>query len=264
MHRLAQATFNDHFEAAITGHQYAEGPGDRALAGYLAAETFQNDVIPVLAEVLSNALGCDISFGSLIRAVNEGSPGNKPNPRFYGPETVVEYHMLLLACLVCMASTHEQLDKLLERCLRASDPVVLSKAPVSGELRHHDLIVSLFEMLLTYTRLFLYLISSFSFKTHVEILNKFLPESLIPTRKEKATYERWAGTQVFCKFKFLVEKEKEKEKEKGSWKWWWQRPKKRESENENENEGRTDFDDGDDEETDVGIVFSPSVDMGLN
>jgi hypothetical protein len=255
MHRLAQAAMNERFGVAIHSHNYSERPGDRALADYLAAETFQKEVLPVLTDVISSVLGWDVSFSSLIRAVNECSPGNRSNPHFYGPETVLEFHWLLLACLVGMASTHKRLDKLLE--LKANERVVLLKDP---DDRLTQRIVNAFEVLLTHTRLFIYLISSSSFKTHVEILNKFLPESLIPSRREKAIYERWANERVFCNFNFLVEekekekkKEKEKEKEKGKWWWPWWAKKENENENENENDA---FDDGDDAEAEqVSIVL---------
>jgi hypothetical protein len=255
MHRLAQAAMNDRFGAAIHSHKYREGPGDRALADYLAAETFQKEVLPVLADVVSSVLGWDVSFSSLIRAVNECSPGIKSNPHFYGLETVLEFHWLLLACLVGMASTHKQLGKLLE--LKANKRVVLST-------NHDDqltkCIVNAFEVLLTHTRLFIYLISLSSFKTHVEILNKFLPESLIPSRGEKAIYEWWADKRVFCNFKFLVEKEK------GKWWWPWWAKKENENENENENEAANENEhknennafDNDAEAEHVGIVFFPS------
>jgi hypothetical protein len=70
-------------------------PGNRALAAYLAMGTFQNDMLPTLSEVVSNVLGCNISFSLLIGAVNKHPPGQRSNPQFYNQDTVVEFHMLL-------------------------------------------------------------------------------------------------------------------------------------------------------------------------
>jgi hypothetical protein len=56
MHQLVQVAMNDCFEPAIDLHNYREEPDDRALADYLAAETFQKEVLPVLTNVILSIL----------------------------------------------------------------------------------------------------------------------------------------------------------------------------------------------------------------
>jgi hypothetical protein len=63
----------------------------------------------------------------------------------------------------------------------------LSKALSEMQLQFH--IVTAFQMLLQYTRLFIYLISSASFKSHMEILNCFLADLLVPNHEFKKRYE---------------------------------------------------------------------------
>jgi hypothetical protein len=118
MHQLVLATYDSKFEEAITKVQWSQrnpGPGDNTLAIYLAKEDIQQELLPELARVASKVLGADVSFTSLIEAINKRLPGQKPNPLFYNKDTVGEFHILFLACLVSMASAHTQLDKMLRK-----------------------------------------------------------------------------------------------------------------------------------------------------
>jgi hypothetical protein len=213
MQRLARATDEDAFEDAIINWQErSPGTGDNTLANYLAKDSIQRQLLPILAGVVSKVLGHDVSFTPLIEAVNNRLvPGQKSNP-VYNQRTILAFHMLFLACLVSMASAHRQLENLLKKYGEVGKLVELSEAPVAPatnilesstqdpitpqELQFH--IVALFQLLLQYTRLYVYLVSSASFKSHIEILQGFLSkDALVPNRRLRSTYERWANTNIF-------------------------------------------------------------------
>jgi hypothetical protein len=278
MHQLVLVTYDAKFEEAIAKVQWSQrspGPGDNMLAIYLAKEDIQQELLPELARVASKVLGTDVSFTLLIEAINKRLPGLNSNPRFYNKDTIGESHILFLACLVSMASAHTQLEKMLYKYPQVGDKRELGEAPAGAtgellkalsEMKLQFHIVTAFQMLLHYTRLFIYLISSPSFKSHLEILNRFLADSLVPNREFKKTYERWAKQHVFCNFR---DTQKDLEKEKGFQKWWgkWG---KNENSNENENENRngnrnrnenenesTSIEDADDNDNDPVRIFFP-------
>jgi hypothetical protein len=258
--RLTKAVDEDAFEDAINGWKdHSPGPGDSTLAKYLAKDGIQQQLLPVLAGAVSRVLGHKVTFTLLIEAVNNGVSGQEASPVFYNQNTVLDFHMLLLACLVCMASGHMQLQKLLEKYHTVGPSVKLSKAPVDPDIGSPEFtgdrlapeilqfhIVTVFQLLLQYNRLFAYLVSSASYKSHIGLLQAFLRKDfLVPNRKDKAAYVRWANANIF-QYLGLVQKEEKEEKEReereereaGPWKWWrWLgKAKARAKANENENE----------------------------
>jgi hypothetical protein len=163
MHQLVLAIYNAKFEEVITKVQWSQrspGPGDNTLAIYLAKEDIQQELLPELARVTSKVLGTNVSFTLLIEAINKRLPGLNSNPWFYNKDTVGEFHILFLACLVSMASAHTQLEKMLYKYPQVGDKCELGEAPAraTGEpskalsemqLQFH--IVTAFQMLLQYT-----------------------------------------------------------------------------------------------------------------
>jgi hypothetical protein len=245
--RLTKAVDEEAFEDAIINWQdHSPGRGDNTLAKYLAKDNTQKQLLPVLAGVLSQVLGHKVTFTLLIEAVNNSVPGQEANSVFYNQHTVLDFHMLFLACLVNMALAYMQLQKLLEKYGPVGPSVILSEAPVDPAinspestkdrsvtpeiLRFH--IVTIFQLLLQYNRLFAYLVSSASFKSHVGLLQAILRKDfLVPNRKDRSMYVRWANAKIFRYFDVgekgegkeeeeEEEEEEEKEKEKEPWKWW--------------------------------------------
>jgi hypothetical protein len=248
--RLTKAVDEEAFEDAIIKWQdHSPGPGDNTLARYLAKDSIRKQLLPVLAGVLSQVLGHKVTFTLLIEAVNNGVPGQEANSVFYNQHTVLDFHMLFLACLVSMASAYMQLQKLLEKYRPVGPSVILSEAPVDPAINSPEStkdrpltpeilqfhIVTVFQLLLQYNRLFAYLVSSASFKSHVGLLQAILRKDfLVPNRKDRDVYVRWANAKIFQYFDVgekgegeeeeEEEEEKEEKEEKGKekepWKWW--------------------------------------------
>jgi hypothetical protein len=180
-------------------------------------------------------------FTLLIEAVNDSVSGQKANKVFYNQHTFVDFHMLFLACLVSMVSTYMHLKKLLEKYDTVGERVILSKAPLHSDVNSpqsigtgvtpeklQSYIVATFRLLLLYNRLFAYLVSSASFKSHIWVLQKWLRKDfLMPNQKERCMYVQWANTEIFRYFDMGEKGEKqgqkegaEEGKEEGLWKWW--------------------------------------------
>ena len=277
--RLTKAVDEEAFEDAIINWQdHSPGQGDNTLAKYLAKDSIQKQLLPIFARILSQVLGHKVTFTLLIDAINNSVPGWEANSVFYNQHTVLDFHMLFLACLVSMASAYMQLQKLLEKYGPVGPSVILSKAPVdpainSSEstkdrsvtpetLRFH--IVTIFQLLLQYNRLFTYLVSSASFKSHIRLLQAILRKDfLVPNRKDRDMYVRWANTKIFQYFN-MGEKREGKEKEEEPWKWrQWLKGKgkgreekgKGREENEKGKKEEEESQDDDDEADNVGFLF---------
>src|ERR1700676_3699721 len=79
--RLTKAVDDEAFEDAIINWQArSPGPGDGTLAKYLAKDSIQQQLLPVLAGVLSQVLGHKVTFTLLIEAVKDCVSGQKANP----------------------------------------------------------------------------------------------------------------------------------------------------------------------------------------
>jgi hypothetical protein len=145
--------------------EHEPGPGDRTLAMHLALPN-----VDCVLEEIALAGGSSTNLLDTLRTVPADSP-QKFTITFYTKETFMDFHHLLLGCLILYAKTLRTLKRLYSR-MRA-ETVIKSKTklacdPKEGTREHK--IIACFDALKNYNQLLVLLMSSHSFVTHLRIM----------------------------------------------------------------------------------------------
>ena len=156
---------------------HVPGPGDRSLAGYLSVPKLD----PVLEEISQVARG---PVGKLIAAVRtvpaNSSQGLQFSVGFYTKETFMDFHNLLLGCLMLYAQTLRVLRNQLLRKKSKAPKKITSDPDINT---FEGKIILLFDRLENYNRLLLLIMSSHSFSVHLNIMVD--TQTLAPTAASK-------------------------------------------------------------------------------
>jgi hypothetical protein len=163
--------------------KHEPGLGDRTLAMHLALP----NVDPVLDEI---ALATGGSIKNLLATLRT-APANSPHKftiTFYTKETFMDFHHLLLGCLILYAKTLRALRRLYSR-RRAEMDIKLKKklACDPKEGTREDRIIACFDALENYNRLLVLLISSHSFVTHLRIMAS--TAALLPSIQSRSLHD---------------------------------------------------------------------------
>jgi hypothetical protein len=165
---------------------HVPGPGDRSLAEFLASNIFDR----LVQDVADATHGTIHTLLTAVRMVPEDKPEMQFTVGFYTKETFMDFHRLLVGCLMRYATTLRRLKRLTNQrknkmgstrttlCVKPADPQTLEAK-----------IVSCFMLLDAYNRLLLLILSSHAYATHLQILT--LTQQLLPDHKYIAMYERF-------------------------------------------------------------------------